>query len=89
MITERADRITRDIEAAGRLKGDTDKALADAGGRPLGLRVADALSQGGADPVVAVGGRAGSRLGLVTVPDAPLVSLRASMILPPAASGPG
>ncbi len=46
-----------------------DKALADAGGRPLGLRVADALSQGGADPVVAVGGRAGSRLGLVTVPD--------------------
>lgn len=47
----------------------TDKALADAGGRPLGLRVADALRQGGADPVVAVGGRAGSRLGLVTVPD--------------------
>lgn len=46
-----------------------DKALADAGGRPLGLRVADALRQGGADPVVAVGGRAGSRLGLVTVPD--------------------
>lgn len=46
-----------------------DKALADAGGRPLGLRVADALSQGGADPVVAVGGQAGSRLGLVTVPD--------------------
>jgi F-type H+-transporting ATPase subunit b len=29
VITERADRITRDIEAAGRLKGDTDKALAD------------------------------------------------------------
>lgn len=47
----------------------TDKALADAGGRPLGLRVADALRQGGADPVVAVGGRAGARLGLVTVPD--------------------
>ncbi|MDH4364196.1 MAG: molybdenum cofactor guanylyltransferase [Acidimicrobiia bacterium] len=46
-----------------------DKALADAGGRPLGLRVADALRQGGADPVVAVGGRAGSRLGLITVPD--------------------
>lgn len=46
-----------------------DKALADAGGRPLGLRVADALRQGGADPVVAVGGRAGGRLGLVTVPD--------------------
>jgi len=47
----------------------TDKALAEAGGRPLGLRVADALRQGGADPVVAVGGRAGGRLGLVTVPD--------------------
>lgn len=47
----------------------TDKALADAGGRPLGLRVADALRRGGADPVVAVGGRAGGRLGLVTVPD--------------------
>jgi len=44
-------------------------ASADAGGRPLGLRVADALSQGGADPVVAVGGRAGNQLGLVTVPD--------------------
>lgn len=47
----------------------TDKALADAGGRPLGLRVADALRQGGADPVVAAGGRAGAQLGLVTVPD--------------------
>ncbi|MEQ1719047.1 MAG: F0F1 ATP synthase subunit B' [Hyphomicrobium sp.] len=29
VIAERADRITRDIEAAVRLKGDTDKALAD------------------------------------------------------------
>lgn len=29
VITERKDRITRDIEAAGRLKSDTDKALAD------------------------------------------------------------
>ena len=47
----------------------SDKALADAGGRPLGLRVADALRQGGADPVVAVGGRAGARLGLATVAD--------------------
>lgn len=29
VITERKDRIARDIEAAGRLKADTDKALAD------------------------------------------------------------
>ena len=29
VITERSDRIARDIEAAGRLKGETDKALAD------------------------------------------------------------
>lgn len=29
VIAERKDRITRDIEAAGRLKSDTDKALAD------------------------------------------------------------
>ena len=29
VITERSDRIARDIEAAGRLKAETDKALAD------------------------------------------------------------
>ena len=29
VITERRDRIARDIDAAARLKGETDKALAD------------------------------------------------------------
>lgn len=47
----------------------SDKALADAGGRPLGARVADALRAAGADPVVAVGGTAGAALGLPTVAD--------------------
>ncbi|MCP3988465.1 MAG: molybdenum cofactor guanylyltransferase [Actinomycetia bacterium] len=46
-----------------------DKALADAGGVPLGSRVVTALRQAGADPVVAVGGSAGDALGLPTVPD--------------------
>ena len=47
----------------------TDKALAEAGGVPLGLRVATALRDAGADPVVAIGGTAGDQLGLPTVPD--------------------
>ncbi len=47
----------------------SDKALADAGGVPLGSRVVAALRQAGADPVVAVGGSAGDELGLPTVPD--------------------
>lgn len=47
----------------------SDKALADAGGRPLGLRVVEALRQGGADPVLAVGGRAGDGLGVPTLAD--------------------
>lgn len=47
----------------------TDKALADAGGTALALRVATALRDAGADPVVAVGGTAGGRLGLPTIAD--------------------
>ena len=47
----------------------SDKALADAGGRPLGSRVIDALRAAGVDPVVAVGGTAGSTLGVPTVAD--------------------
>ena len=47
----------------------TDKALADAGGRPLGAWVVDALRQAGADPVVAVGGSAGTALGIPTIAD--------------------
>lgn len=47
----------------------TDKALADAGGTAMALRVATALRDAGADPVVAVGGAAGGRLGLPTVAD--------------------
>ncbi|MEM8923753.1 MAG: molybdenum cofactor guanylyltransferase [Actinomycetota bacterium] len=47
----------------------TDKALADAAGVPMGLRVANAMRHTGADPVVAVGGTAGAALGLITVPD--------------------
>ncbi len=47
----------------------SDKALADAGGRPLASWVVEALRQAGADPVVAVGGTAGVELGLPTVAD--------------------
>jgi molybdopterin-guanine dinucleotide biosynthesis protein A len=46
-----------------------DKALAPAGELLLGQRVVNALRGAGLDPVVAVGGSAGSALGLVTVPD--------------------
>ena len=38
-------------------------------GTPMALQVATALRDAGADPVVAVGGRAGSRIGLPTVAD--------------------
>ncbi len=47
----------------------SDKALADANGTPMGLRVAQAMREAGLDPVVAAGGEAGSELGLVTIPD--------------------
>lgn len=47
----------------------TDKALVPVGGRAMGLRVADALRDVGADPVVAVGGTAGGDLGLPTIDD--------------------
>jgi molybdopterin-guanine dinucleotide biosynthesis protein A len=47
----------------------TDKALAEAGGRPLAAWVVAAMRDAGADPVVAVGGRAGAQLGLPTLGD--------------------
>lgn len=47
----------------------SDKALADADGQPLGARVVAALRLGGADPVAAIGGRAGPDLGIPTIPD--------------------
>lgn len=47
----------------------TDKALAPVGGVAMGLRVANAMRDAGADPVVAVGGTAGAGLGLPTVED--------------------
>ena len=48
-----------------------DKALVEVDGRPMAVRVADALRQAGADPVVAVGGDAEAlgRLGFTVVPD--------------------
>jgi molybdopterin-guanine dinucleotide biosynthesis protein A len=48
-----------------------DKALVVVAGRPLGVRVAEALARAGAASVVAVGGDAPAlaRLGLATVPD--------------------
>ena len=46
-----------------------DKALADAGGRPLASIVIAALRGAGADPVLAIGGTAGPELGLPTVAD--------------------
>lgn len=48
----------------------SDKALAKTGNGLLGQRVVAALRGGGVDPVVAVGGTAGSALGLVTLADA-------------------
>ena len=47
----------------------SDKALADAGGRPLASGIVDALRAVGADPVAAIGGSAGTQLGLPTIPD--------------------
>lgn len=47
----------------------TDKALADVGGRPMAASIVEALRAGGADPVIAVGGTAGARLAIPTVPD--------------------
>lgn len=46
-----------------------DKATSEAGDRLLGQRVVDALREAGLDPVVAVGGTAGSALGIPTVAD--------------------
>ncbi len=46
-----------------------DKAVADAGGRPLALHAVLALRDAGIDPVIAVGGTAGAALGLPTVAD--------------------
>lgn len=50
----------------------TDKALLAVAGRPMALRVAEALAAAGADPVVCVGGdgRALAAHGLEVVPDA-------------------
>lgn len=47
----------------------SDKALADANGVTVGARVVSALRAGGADPVVAIGGTAGSALAIPTVND--------------------
>lgn len=47
----------------------SDKSLADVDGVPLGRRVADCARAAGVDPVVAVGGTSGARLGLVTIAD--------------------
>jgi molybdopterin-guanine dinucleotide biosynthesis protein A len=62
-----------------------DKALADAGGVPLGLRVVEALRSGGADPVVAVGGAAGPALAIPTIADrapgaGPLAALATALL---------
>lgn len=47
----------------------SDKALAEADGVPVGVRVINAMRAGGVDPVVAVGGTAGSELAIPTVDD--------------------
>lgn len=47
----------------------SDKALADAEGVPVGGRVIAALRGGGAEPVAAIGGTAGSELGIPTIAD--------------------
>ena len=47
----------------------SDKALAPFGASTVGARVVAALREGGADPVVAIGGLAGEQLAVPTVPD--------------------
>jgi len=47
----------------------SDKALAAFGTSTVGERVIAAIRQSGVDPVVAIGGQIGDRLGLPTVPD--------------------
>ncbi len=47
----------------------SDKALARFGSSTVGERVVAAIRQSGVDPVVAIGGQIGDRLGLPTVPD--------------------
>lgn len=47
----------------------SDKALAEVDGGLLAARIIAAMRAGGLDPVVAVGGSAGDRLGIPTLPD--------------------
>lgn len=47
----------------------SDKALANFGDATVGHHIIEALRNGGADPVVAIGGTAGHELGVPTVPD--------------------
>lgn len=67
---EPANRILGAVLAGGRSsRFGTDKALAPAGDRPLGRRVVDALRAAAVDPVAFIGGDAGPRIGVPTVPD--------------------
>jgi len=47
----------------------TDKALVEVGGTVMGAVAVTALRGAGIDPVVAIGGSAGPRLNVITVPD--------------------
>lgn len=64
------DRLVGAVLLGGRSRRfGSDKALAEVGDTVLGAVVVTALRQAGVDPVVAVGGTAGPRLNVITVPD--------------------
>jgi len=64
------DRLVGAVLLGGRSsRYGSDKALAEIGDSVMGAIVVAALRDAGIDPVVAVGGSAGSRLNLITVPD--------------------
>lgn len=64
------DRLVGAVLLGGRsTRFGSDKALASVGDTVMGAVVVAALREAGIDPVVAVGGSAGARLNLITVPD--------------------
>lgn len=64
------DRVVGAVLLGGRSsRFGSDKALAEVGDTVMGAVVVAALREAGVDPIVAVGGTAGPRLNLITVPD--------------------
>ncbi len=64
------DRVVGAVMLGGRSsRFGSDKALAEVGDTVMGAVVVAALREAGVDPIVAVGGTAGPRLNVITVPD--------------------